>query len=276
MEALFQLFLSSAFPQSRLLNFPIFATKERMKFLIGIDDTDNLESRGTGWRSRMLAKRLEEENETFVKGITRHQLFVHKDIPYTSHNSSACLEIDSTQTIETLISISREFMLNEAAIGSDVGLCVIEFNRVPEEVENWGKRAKVEVITMKEAYHLSEKYNFYLEGLTGEKCGIIGCLAGIGLRKGGNDGRFLLIGPKDFREYSGIVGVDELKKMSGIEIVCDKENNIFATENERVFVSDWMRPVLKFGVPVLYADKAESGDYEWIAADKEYVKMISN
>ena len=31
-----------------------------MRYLIGIDDTDNLESRGTGFRARQLSARLDE------------------------------------------------------------------------------------------------------------------------------------------------------------------------------------------------------------------------
>ena len=44
--------------------------------LIGIDDTDNLESRGTGYRARMLARHLGEAQLGTVTGITRHQLLV--------------------------------------------------------------------------------------------------------------------------------------------------------------------------------------------------------
>jgi hypothetical protein len=60
-----------------------------MKLLIGIDDTDNLESRGTGYCVRQLANWLSEKNLVVPLGITRHQLLVDPRIPYTSHNSSA-------------------------------------------------------------------------------------------------------------------------------------------------------------------------------------------
>lgn len=56
-----------------------------MRYLIGIDDTDNLESRGTGFRARQLLQRLAEAGFARPLGITRHQLYVHSDIPYTSH-----------------------------------------------------------------------------------------------------------------------------------------------------------------------------------------------
>ena len=61
-------------------------------YFIGIDDTDNLESRGTGFRARQLAQDLQAAGIARLRGITRHQLCVSPEIPYTSHNSSACLE----------------------------------------------------------------------------------------------------------------------------------------------------------------------------------------
>ncbi len=66
-------------------------------FLIGIDDTDNLSSRGTGW----LARRLSDECASRglrPLGVTRHQFLVHPAIPYTSHNSGACIALESPST----------------------------------------------------------------------------------------------------------------------------------------------------------------------------------
>ncbi len=62
------------------------------RWLLAIDDTDNAESIGTGRLARMLAAHLEEANLFAEPGVTRHQLLVHPDIPYTSHNSAACIE----------------------------------------------------------------------------------------------------------------------------------------------------------------------------------------
>ncbi len=53
----------------------------RQKWLIGIDDTDNLESRGTGHRVRWLGDLLAREDLADIKGITRHQLLVDPRIP---------------------------------------------------------------------------------------------------------------------------------------------------------------------------------------------------
>ena len=58
-------------------------------FLIGIDDTDNETSPGTG----RLARKLQEEcipRGLISLGVTRHQFLVDPAIAYTSHNSGAC------------------------------------------------------------------------------------------------------------------------------------------------------------------------------------------
>ena len=70
----------------------------RIDLLIGIDDTDNLDTRGTGYRARTLAQGLVDAGLAAVHGITRHQLLVDPRIPYTSHNSSACLQTTARGT----------------------------------------------------------------------------------------------------------------------------------------------------------------------------------
>ncbi|HEY4939067.1 MAG TPA: hypothetical protein VIJ69_08545 [Actinomycetota bacterium] len=59
--------------------------------LIGIDDTDNLDSKGTGNLAQRLLAALEAEEFGQGIGATRHRLLVDPQIAYTSHNSSACL-----------------------------------------------------------------------------------------------------------------------------------------------------------------------------------------
>ncbi|MDK2890060.1 MAG: hypothetical protein PWR21_692, partial [Methanoculleus sp.] len=65
-----------------------------MTIYLGIDDTDTRESRGTGRLARMIATELARSYT--VTGVTRHQLFVHPAVPYTSHNSSAVIHIQDT------------------------------------------------------------------------------------------------------------------------------------------------------------------------------------
>ena len=61
-----------------------------MKFYLCIDDTDNIDSIGTGTIAGYIKEHIEEQNWASCTQITRHQLLIHEDIPYTSHNSSMC------------------------------------------------------------------------------------------------------------------------------------------------------------------------------------------
>lgn len=142
--------------------------------LIGIDDTDNLESRGTGHRVRQLAEWLNENELCVPKGITRHQLLVHPQIPYTSHNSSACLSVE-TDHADDLWEVSREFLIREAAIGSDVGLCLAEWEAIIEDVRFFGCRAKSEVLSLLAAQRTASRSGVRWEGLTGTGEGYIEC-----------------------------------------------------------------------------------------------------
>ena len=85
-----------------------------MRYLMGIDDTDNLESRGTGHRARMLGTGLQEAGLATLHSITRHQLLVHPAIRYTSHNSSACLLVEAGDGAPAVVDFARAFLLARA------------------------------------------------------------------------------------------------------------------------------------------------------------------
>lgn len=245
-------------------------------FLVGIDDTDTLETRGTGFHARQLAARIETAKLGVVKGITRHQNFVHPDIPYTSQNSSACLRIEGNKLAELKI-FCRDFLLEIAPHGSDVGLCVVHEKLIPTDIEEWGSRAKTEVLTKDEARHLAHKNEIYLEGLTGTHDGIIGALAAVGLRNSGNDGRFIwLRKKKELRKLSaGFYSPSQLKTDFGVEEILRIDNDGSAID-EQVFVHDWFRPVLKNNKVTLIVEKQiENGKNYWKSASKEYIRAHS-
>lgn len=240
-----------------------------MHYLIGIDDTDNLESRGTGHRVRQLADWLAENKLATPKGITRHQLLVHPQIPYTSHNSSACLSLE-TQNADDLWEASREFLLRESAYGSDAGLCLAEWGMIVEEVRSFGRRAKMEVLTMLEAQQTAAMAGIQWEGLTGTGGGVIGALAGIGLHSAGNDGRFLWL--PGLRELTGKHSIADVIAKGHIECVCTLDQDELSHE-QIVDVGEWVRPILKNGKSTLYV---EEQNHEWRILSKERIKSLSN
>src|SRR5258706_972332 len=240
-----------------------------MKYLIGIDDTDNLESRGTGHRVRRLADWLTENNLAEPQGITRHQLLVDPRIPYTSHNSSACVSV-KTENINDVWNASREFLLRESAVGSDVGLCIAEWDAVTEDVQSFGRRAKLEWLTMLEAQETASRFKIRSEGLTGTGGGVIGALAGVGLHRAGNDGRFLWL--PGLRELKGKYPIEEVIAKGHIERVCTLDHAELSPK-EIVDVGEWMRPILLNGKSTLFV---EEQNHEWHIVSKDLIKSLSN
>jgi len=240
-----------------------------MKYLLGIDDTDNLESRGTGHRVRQLAEWLTENQLANPLGITRHQLLVDPQIPYTSHNSSACLSIE-TENSDDVWKASREFLLRESAEGSDTGLTLAEWDSINVDVLSFAKRAKLEVLTMPEAEGTASQSQIRCEGLTGTHGGIIGALSAIGLHRAGNDGRFLWL--PGLRELKGKYQVNEICEKSHINRICTVENIDIASK-EIVDVGDWVRPILRDGKATLYV---EENNHEWYVISKDRIKNLSN
>lgn len=167
-----------------------------MKLLVCIDDTDNMESIGSGELLQIMGQELEDAGLAKAGFITRHQLLVHEDIPYTSHNSSMCCEMEvGEENYENVKAYAVKFLEENSAEGSDPGICLIRKEKLSEadreKLIAYGQSAKKTILTKKSAYQLAESLSEYVHlsehGGTGQ--GIIGALAGCGLRLSGNDGR---------------------------------------------------------------------------------------
>jgi hypothetical protein len=240
-------------------------------YLIGIDDTDNLESRGTGHRVRQMADFLAQKQLVNPLRITRHQLLVSPEIPYTSHNSSACLQVEADQKKENDIwQACCEFLLAESAPGSDAGLCLANWDTIKAPVHAFGKRAKQVVLTQLEAEQIAQSQNIRLQGLTGTHGGIIGALAGVGLHHAGNDGRFLWL--PGLRELSGRLTVAEICARGSIDAVRPLSGDRLSPET-LVDIGEWVRPILRDGQAILYV---EVRDNEWFILSKDSIKGLSN
>ncbi len=245
-----------------------------MKYIIAIDDTDNLQSRGTGHLARTLAAGLEEKELAFIENVTRHQLYVHKDIPFTSHNSSASIVVEVLDNnIDNVIDYCRNHLLKESAEGSDAGLCVAAYDKISDDIVDWGKRAKYEILTKENAHKLADKCGIYLEGLTGEKIGVIGSLAAVGLRFNGDDGRVLWI--KNLRELTGTFTIAELNNVLKIDAILTKEY-LPIPDASSIIIEAWPRPIVKNKKVTLIVEKTESDEeYHYRSAPKEFIKSIT-
>lgn len=200
-----------------------------MKALLCIDDTDNLESIGTGEVLQDLCAALSGLSLASCGYVTRHQLYVHEDIAYTSHNSSMCCGIKFADgVLIRVLETARKYLEENSASGSDPGLCLVIPDYISEEerlaLTVFGRKAKSEVLSKQLAYSEASRYPqavFLSEhGGTGE--GIIGALAGCGLRISGMDGRLKgKIAPKNPQQ---IYKVDELLRECSLDCAITMEN----------------------------------------------------
>jgi len=220
-----------------------------LSLLIALDDTDNATSIGTGKLSRMLAKALREAGHARSTRVTRHQLLVHPDIPYTSHNSSACIAAEGVEAdVEVIGRFACSFLGAHRHAGANPGLCVARPACVPDTLLDFARRAQQEVLTLAEAdAHAAELDGFlWWDGETGQ--GRIGALAAVALHRSGEDGRFISL--PGIRELEGVLPVSEILARSAIGAVEDEEGRPVAPE-ARIDTTDWVRPSLRGGRPVL-------------------------
>ena len=241
-----------------------------MRILLSIDDTDNLESRGTGALASDLARAVEENGWGKSSFITRHQLLVHPDIPYTSHYSAMCFSAEiGAGCLQAITDHASAFLARESAPGSDPGLCVVAVDTLvnPEPLVAFGRRAKQSVVAMEEAYLLARELGVHLSEHGGTGQGVIGALAGAGLRLSGNDGRLkghlalaAAAGQVTVAELCGHAEVNEVRSLDGLTLPGE----------EVVFLGDRVKTVLLDGRSVLLVVPAEGRG--WQTCSKQQLK----
>jgi hypothetical protein len=220
-----------------------------MKAYFGFDDTDNHDSLyGTGKLVRWFQNKLPEGCKCL--GVVRQQLYVCDAIPYTSHNSAACMILDIPdplllgKMIEDAISHIRHF----AVMGSDPGLCVAtESASSLDAIVDYGRFCTHSVSTQKQALHVAR--NVHLSGHGGTNDGIIGATAAVGLTLSGWSGRFIELG--DLRAWPERTTVSDLRE-NGIEIVSVDRESKMPTPSDIVITNGWLRPVQMGHRPVLF------------------------
>lgn len=242
--------------------------------LIGIDDTDNLESHGTGYLSRQLGALISASGIARVDEITRHQLLFDRRIPYTSHNSSLCLRVKTLSgDISALADMCRSYLLEHSAAGSDAGLCIATWSEVSPAVEGFGFKAKKEILTQDQARDLARREGLFLEGLTGDHGGVIGALASVGLRRSDRDGR--IAWRPGLRETRGIVTAAHLLAHSGVDVIRQVHSGEPVDPSDRISVNPWPRSVMIDGRAVLLVEPTGTPNEQcqWQLAPKDILRQ---
>lgn len=238
--------------------------------LIGIDDTDNESSPGTGSLARRLCADLVNKGMRSL-GVTRHQFLFDRAIPYTSHNSGACIAIETGNDIEAFNFIF-DFISSVSAPGSDPGVCVALSDEVPKEISAFGYDAQKKILPIEKSFELAKGHkHIKLRGLGGNCLGVIGAIASVGLRAHGNDGRFVDL--PGLRELSRRVKIEDFNRI-GIEVQY-KAGSPQPTPTDVYDTLDWARPSLINGKPVLIVERSEKENV-WVPVNRKKDKRLQH
>ena len=159
---------------------------------IGVDDTDVKGGPfGTGHLAKLMANQLPLGYARWA--VIRHQLPQLKGISFTSHNSPACLIVDSDERpdLDLLAKIASDHVLSLACEGSDPGICVACDGPELSPLAAFGLEASRKVVSQSDAQAAASESVAKLLGLGGTSDGIIGAAAAVGLSVKGWFGRLL-------------------------------------------------------------------------------------
>lgn len=231
--------------------------------LLGLDDTDTLDTPGTNQLARHLVRKFGHPEQESL--ITRHQLLEDPRVPCTRKNGCACIRFATIfGSPDEVFERVRETVLAWVPEGSDPGLCVT--TSVPADVVEWGRRCQRELVRQRDARELAARLGIRLEGLGGTEDGVIGALAAIGLQHSGDDGRVVHRGTSQSEPFD-IVGaptIEEIRR-SGVDAVVRYDDHTPVVAG-RVTLAKKLRPNLRGGRVVLYVAPAEANDEaEWQA-----------
>ncbi|MGV8080164.1 MAG: hypothetical protein AB2L22_08905 [Syntrophales bacterium] len=230
-----------------------------MRIYIGFDDTDNLESDfGTGKVARRFGDRIPAG--AAVWGVVRQQLLVDPRIPYTSHNSSACMVLDlpDPSMMEDLVRRATEHIVTLSSPGSDPGLCIVrEGDPALSALMELGRNCTRRLVTQAEALQAAREA--HLSGHGGTNDGIIGAAAAVGLTTSGWSGRFIEY--DSLRSLPDPVSVSVLEA-KGMRVVSLDRDALFPRPEDKVHTKGWLRPRLWGSDAVLPVLPAGPG--EWV------------
>jgi hypothetical protein len=219
-----------------------------MKVYLGFDDTDTVDAEyGTGKLTRWFQDALPATGRCL--GVVRQQLLVCDRIPYTSHNSAACLiaELPDAELLDDLVRRAIRHIERHALPGSDPGLCVAMATAPAlQALTDFGYTCTHAVVSQKDALAAAE--GVHLSGHGGTHDGIIGAAAAVGLTASGWAGRFIEFG--NLRTLPAEVAVSELTQ-AGIQVVATERDGEVPAPGDIVATNAWLRPRLLGHRPVL-------------------------
>lgn len=238
-----------------------------MRYLFGIDDTDDTKSPGTDALIRRLAEWLQADRLAQPYGITSHQLYAHKPVEYTGHNTCICLSLEA-ENVEAVWETVRDFLALGSSAKANPGLALGRWDAVSRDIIDLGQRAKGQAVTLEEVQQAAARSRLRYAAVRGDGRGVVGAVAAVGLHRGGNDGRYSWL--PGLTELQGKHPVNEILERTRIDRVCALDGRELPIST-LIDMGDSPRPVLRDGQATLLVEEKKHG---WSVLDKEQVKRL--
>ena len=163
------------------------------KFTIGIDDTGYLDQHLTTKLMRSWLSQMVEQSLIHSEGITRHQLFESEKISSSYKNRSLAFTFNTSQSIFEIEDQLVDFIRTASSPHANPAIAILSRHSDSLHALAFGRRCKNELLKLSDSEQYASESNVLLRGLGGNRNGMIGALAAVGLRAGGGDGIFVHI-----------------------------------------------------------------------------------
>ncbi|MDR3075321.1 MAG: DUF1743 domain-containing protein [Candidatus Methanoplasma sp.] len=166
-------------------------TPKTVRVIIGVDDTDTKE-KGASWVAT-----LKMGNSCPVGSFIDHRIIqLNPEVPNKTTNccSTAASFAVREEDIPALIEYCRDFIRAES-YSEDAVMTVFKGLSIPDDLVDFGVRAKTEILDEEEAVRAAEENGVQIISITGMK-GVIGAVAAVGCFDMGGEAAGI---PEDFR-----------------------------------------------------------------------------
>jgi hypothetical protein len=237
------------------------------RFVIGIDDTnDDPDGGGTSKLARDWAAAVESEGFGTTHGVTRHQLWPSPKVPATSKNRALAVAIETERSVLDLEDHVVDFVRANASPKANPGVGILSRHTDMPHALAFGRRAQQELLKLADAERYSTEANVMLRGLGGNRSGMIGALAALGLHAGGKDGLFIDLA--GIRALSGRVTAGQIRERSALQHVVDEDTGEELDRDDIVDTGDWVRPRMTIDEPVLLVRPSPDEKKVWLTVDR--------
>lgn len=236
------------------------------RFVIGIDDTDEPDGPGTSRLALRWARSVVDEGFGTRLGVTRHQLWPSPKVPSTGRNRCLAIAIETERTVLDVEDHIVDFVRANASPKANSGIAVFSRHTDMPHALAFGRRAQQELLRLADAERYATESNVLVRGLGGNRNGMIGALAAVGLHTGGKDGLFIDL--EGLRQLAGRLTAGQIRERSAVQHIIDEDTGEELDRDDLIDTMDWVRPRMTEDQPVYLTRRSPDDRKLWLPVDR--------